>query len=368
MNKVLLLINILIPILVLILSDFESAFYFSSLSVLIISILSFLILLPYKTLVLDKEYKYFLFVSIAVLFLFIINSYNDYDKISSIIILIIMPLLYINYNLLTKNVDENFFLGLFIVITLFSFILFISSNNFFDSNQRFLGFSKSPTTFSLYYIMLFSIILFLSKNMKINIILLVLVSFLLFLTKTRTSLVVLIFIILFRYNNNIQHFSKKYFQFIFIGIIFSLPLFNYLFDNYQDLFTIYSLRDDTASSSIARISFYINQLSLLQKNSLINWTIGNGIGSSQLFFSDFSNYYKAHNDFFILIYEFGLIFSFLFLFVFYKITKNSYSIVLIIIYLFSFYHNMFSNPYLISLLLLGLNIIKNKKYEYNRIS
>ncbi|MFO0323105.1 MAG: hypothetical protein ACK504_11845, partial [Bacteroidota bacterium] len=58
-----------------------------------------------------------------------------------------------------------------------------------------------------------------------------------------------------------------------------------------------------------------------------------------------------HNDFIRLAYDFGIICTILFLFFLYRISRiNNVSFLILLLYLFSFYHNMVYDFFLISIL------------------
>ena len=116
-----------------------------------------------------------------------------------------------------------------------------------------------------------------------------------------------------------------------------------------------------------RLFYYGNQIDALSKTTLSDFLYGHGVDENSkvgISHNTFNNI-SQHNDFFVLIYDYGAIFSLVFLYIILNKVKSSFSLVMLLIYLTSFYHNMIYDYWLITLFYLSsFYNLKNKKLCY----
>lgn len=234
-----------------------------------------------------------------------------------------------------------------------------------DFSNRFSGFSSSSTTFSIYILSFFIMFIFTNKPKYIYVHFFLTFS-LIYLSQTRSVLLILIVSFgVFLCKNYINKHLRKTSFLLIISLLLTLPIASFFSNGFSFLNRYESNeRDD---STYSRLFYYGNQIDALSKTTLSDFLYGHGVDENSkvgISHNTFNNI-SQHNDFFVLIYDYGAIFSLVFLYIILNKVKSSFSLVMLLIYLTSFYHNMIYDYWLITLFYLSsFYNLKNKKLCY----
>ena len=236
-----------------------------------------------------------------------------------------------------------------------------------DASVRFSGFSISATSFSVYIVAFFIMFIFTNKPKYVYLHFL-LVFWLIYVSQTRSVLIILIVsFAVFTCRNFINNHLKKTSLLLIITLLLTLPIAS-AFSNGFNFLSRYesNQRDD---STYTRLFYYNNQVNAMSESSLLRILYGYGIDDNGKVgvVKSGSASISQHNDFFVLLYDYGIIFSILFLcFLLYKV-NSAFSLVILLIYLTSFYHNMIYDYWLITLFYLSsLSSVKTNNYVITR--
>ena len=257
---------------------------------------------------------------------------------------------------------EKFFKSFFILILTVT-LAFLLFNDF---QGRFSGFSSSATTFSVYLTLFFNGYLFSNKRKNWGFIMGMITFALLLLSGTRSTLLIFVFSILIYYKKGffIKH-KKKVLLTVTSGFIFIMPLINVLSINI-DLFKRYEGEKD--ESTYTRLSYFNNQVQEIIHSDFSQLLFGNGLNENKKVGAKLSyDSVDQHNDFFILIYDYGLLFFFLFFLIIYSFINSPLTLSVYVIYMSSFYHNMIYDIYILTFLILASCLSKSKLYENEKI-
>ena len=219
---------------------------------------------------------------------------------------------------------------------------------FYDYTDRFIGYTDSATTYSVYLICFFSGYLFTSRN-KYVFVHLLLTFFLVNLTQTRSTMLVLIVIsLVYRFRSLVLKHIKLMTIFLIVALLLLLPVAALFSDGLKIMNRYGEKEEDT--STMSRLYYYNNQIKSLSNFTYVDYIFGNGVDSSKKVNSVTKDSYEIdqHNDFFVLLYDYGAIIAGLFLYVLIVKINSAFSFVFIMIYLTSFYHNMIYDFWLIS--------------------
>jgi hypothetical protein len=320
-----------------------------------LSILMIILYLFFLKLNLSKIRVFFL--SILSISLFYLIPLILSDPIKAVFVLSFFVVLFLLDNLfeelLSSKTKKTYKLIYYIVIG-FSFLLFL-----FFKWERFSGFSSSGTTYSTYVLCLFVGFLYFEKNRNILILISILTLILVVLSETRTSLILFIAILIIRTTSKVV--SNKLNLLFYLSIISALMYYPAIvyFDN-TDLLNRYEGGVDY--SKITRISMFNNQIEALKNSDIVNFLFGNGIGENLKIGGGYANYsVDQHNDFFTLLYDFGFIFFILFFFGIKKLINTPFSLSVFLVYIFSFYHNMIFDLFIITILFLSSKHYQTKE-------
>lgn len=209
---------------------------------------------------------------------------------------------------------------------------------------RFSGFSPSPTTFTTYLLYVFTIYLFTEKSTLKLIVALAPTVFFVAVSQTRISFLLLGLILALKVFNKIV--EKRIGLFFVVTVIVAIsfyPLVTILGDSVH--FTNrYEGQQDY--STLTRLNLFSNQVNALLDGDFSQYLIGNGIGTGDMVgFANEAEGKDQHNDFFTLVYEYGIPFFLIFLLFMYRFANSVFALAIIAIYFFSFYHNMLYNLY-----------------------
>lgn len=263
----------------------------------------------------------------------------------------------------TEKFKFHFLVSFFCLLG-FTFMLFLRDASFSNIHSRFGGFSGSGTTFSTYLLSMFAIYLFLERRAKIKLAVVLVTGFLIYVSQTRISFLLLILVLTIHYGK----FSKiRKIKFLFIAIlIFCISLYPVIIlaDSYIDL-DITDRYEETDYSTYTRLNYYQNQVNALSNQNVFSLFFGNGIDAAkEVGSSVLGREVDQHNDFFTLLFDYGIIFFILFLTMLFRLVHSPLVLCVCSIYLFSFYHNMVFDIFLIFLIFLS-NRIESEESKFN---
>jgi O-antigen ligase len=154
--------------------------------------------------------------------------------------------------------------------------------------------------------------------------------------------------------------SKKKMVLVSLAIFFFVyPLYQLLLDfDFIKQFLLGRYGGGRDASFGMRYYLYIKSLELIQEASLNEFLFGQGSETARLYILELTKEDSySHNDFLRLIIDFGLIFTVLYLALIMRIAiKTNLTVVIFILYLSSFYHNMVFDFYTISCLVICANL------------
>ena len=251
-----------------------------------------------------------------------------------------------------KNFPTLLVTGLFIF---FNFALTFNSEFYvlIGDDFRFRGLSTSSNTLGIYLLINFIIFHYYSKYKLLSSLLYGLTIYSLFKANGASNLILGLFypvyLLLDRFRNRLFY--------VYLAIMMAVYPF-------IDWF----LSDILVSSSIVTRIHYSNKLfEEFWSSGIANILFGLGAGSSSLSISPMGvDYIKPHNDFLLILYDYGVFFLVFFIKIIKKLYENNpEKSFFIIIYMSSFYHNMIFNAYIIFIMLfffyVAPPILKNKK-------
>jgi hypothetical protein len=111
-------------------------------------------------------------------------------------------------------------------------------------------------------------------------------------------------------------------------------------------------------SLFSRLYYYTTQYELLKAADLTNLLVGHGAGQSSYagvtkLIGINTNKLSQHNDFFVLLYDFGLIMFLMIMGSILSLAKSPRSYMMIIVYLLGFFHNMVYDYFLLFLIFMS---------------
>lgn len=260
-----------------------------------------------------------------------------------------------------KNETSFFRKPMFFIIG-FSILLLAKS-----VDERFAGFSSSATTYSTYLLCIYCTYLFTESKKRNIVVVSIITLWLIVLSETRTSLMLFFLVLLiWTFKKSVQANLSRY---IFLAL--SLAIMYYpaviAFENI-DILNRYEGGIDYSKAT--RLAMFNNQIEALKQIDIVNFLFGYGIDENLKIGGTYLNQaIDQHNDFFALLYDFGILFFVLFFFSLYRKIVSPFSLAIFVIYIFSFYHNMIFDIYLISIFFLVSKLAtkKNKEREYTQL-
>lgn len=254
---------------------------------------------------------------------------------------------------------------LFLILLLCYILLFSPSRYSLGTQLRFIGFSSSPTVFAIVIQGVLVLALrFYSKNYLFKLLFIISSFFLVWMTKTRLNLIFFLILPFYGFIDRLNFSKRKFLLWSLVGLLILIyPLYSLFlqFDFFQDIVGFrYGGGADTSFG--LRFSLFRIGLGAIYDSSFWELLFGNGAGfSRQLVLLSFEQDILLHNDFLVLIIDFGIIFSVLFVgSLVYLGSYDGYSFLLIFLYFISFYHNMVFHPFLL-LLLFFIKYVRSQK-------
>ena len=306
--------------------------------------------------ILKRNFKKIGFIHLVLVFLVLIRSiYSEVDlfRFSFVLCFFLLPILIqmLYAPLSYRSSIKKLFKYLYLLQLYLSFFYLL----FFDFNERFEGYTNSSTTYSTYLLTFLTGYLFTKNNInKYTYIHFIPTFFLIFLSQTRTSLLILIIIFIIYYFRNFVFKHLRLTSFISItGLLLLLPLSSLFSDGFKIMNRYEENEDD--QSTMSRLYYFNNQINSLSKFSYEDYFFGKGVDSNKTVYTSTRDYNQIdqHNDFYLILYDYGIIITFLFMYCLIIKINSTFSFVFAIIYFTSFYHNMIYDFWLISFLFIS---------------
>jgi len=309
-----------------------------------------------------------LFSSFILFYIIILNYNNERVGFSSYLIvlyLIVLCFNFINIKLDISSVKKSL---TYIIITYFlvSLVLtfFPQYYGVYGLDLRYIGLSTSPTVFGIVSLMLYIVFIgFLSDNFVLKIFLYILLIYLLMVSGSRINLIVGLLIPLYLSFINYKKLFFKYNKILYLIILITLLLVYPLYSTLKVPDAVdYLNRISSGDSDRTRFYYSTILFTAIENGNLNSLFFGHGSNASLALLGDESH--KPHNDYLRIIYDYGIFFFiFFFISLFNIFKKNKYTSFLVLIYLFSFYHNMIFDMY-IFMLLFFISKLTYKRLEH----
>ena len=241
------------------------------------------------------------------------------------------------------------------VFIFISVIMLLQTSNY-TWDSRYFGFLVSPTIYSVYLDIAFILIYYLVRKKSLRFSLFFVFLALSIFTKTRINLLVFFTLPIILHLIEHEILSKKKIVVVFICVlVFVYPLYQFLLEfELPKQFLLGRYTDERDASFGFRYYLYLSSIDFLNQSSLTEFLFGHGSEAARLYILDLTDEDAfCHNDFLRLTIDFGIVFVSLFVFAIFKLCiKSSLSVLVGLVYLSSFYHNMVYDFYVISFLVL----------------
>lgn len=337
--------------------------YFIFLSPLLL-IISLAQLIFFKKIDLSRNY---LFTYYLVIFLLILANFNLNELSFSLYLVFIFFLTLLNLFINTEIEISKYYIyirGIIIIYFFTSLVLtFLPQYSSLLGNEyRYTGIWISPTVCGISSLIYYTTFLNCSskKDTLMRGCLYIILMVLLVLAKSRLNIFLGILLPFYFYfissKSLILHKRKLFLSFVFISILF-YPIYQYT------KISSFDTRLNAADSDASRLAYSVLLLDDFKSSSFIEKVFGHNANSSV---SLLGGSIKPHNDFLRIVYDYGVVFLFLYMFILYYYYKSSkYMSFVIVIYIFSFYHNMIFDFFLLIYLILMHSVLKlnNKNYK-----
>lgn len=239
-----------------------------------------------------------------------------------------------------------------------SIILLGSEWAYIDDGLRYRGFSLSPTHYSVYMVLAWAMTMLLRIPVAVKFAISCSMIFFIFISETRLSYFLVLIILIVCVLHQAGIFAHRIFRTIFfttyaVTIALAYPL--YAMVSKLGIFGL-SRYDEVDLSYEARAQFSNELLSSVSEGSWWNIIAGAGDGASRAeIITSFGYDYLPHNDFLLLLYDYGVLGLLTVMgTIIFLATRNTSTLVVGIVYITSFYHNMlYSYAFIILLMIFG---------------
>lgn len=339
-----------------------SLYYFTPLTLLF-----FVLNTGRKSIAILKENSFNLLLLGTILALIIINTDDArYSK----------PLLFfvyvINFYLLSLTLvfreNPKLIWYTFLVFSVLSVLFLFKKERYLDGD-RYFSFLLSPTVYSVYAEVILILYLYHVKNLRKRIFIFLVAGVFIFITKTRLNLFFYISIPFLLYYFENYRVSKLKVLLVYIFCLNMLyPIYSYLVTFEFGKSALVTTRYEDGRDSSFGLRNYLNSITyqeFIYKTDLAEKLFGKGTEQSRKMIIKKLKYdLFTHNDFIRFTYDFGIICTLLFLLFLYRVSLNNYiAFILLLLYLFSFYHNMIYDFFLISVFLYYAGIKKHTQTD-----
>ncbi len=287
--------------------------------------------------------KSILFISV---FLNLIVHYNNTNASTLFIFVFWSLFIFFDKPYLKDYYNPRLMIYVVFFVILYSFIG-LDSISLNDQMLRFHGFTGTATTFSTIVLTLYVFGLYTSRNKILLISLFSLSLLLIIASQTRTSLLLFLLLnLIYFFRGFIKTKYLKIFYILSLVFVLSMPVVSAIFSANSMSEMISRGEDGEDASLTSRNYFYLMQFNALVNMDFADVVFGTGINKS-LFIDGDLDESDPHNDFFKLVFDYGVLYLIaFFIFIRQKIV-NLYTLSIVIIYFFSFYHNMMYSVFFI---------------------
>lgn len=273
---------------------------------------------------------------------------------------------------LKLSINKKLLQKFFFLLLLLSFLFLPSEDRYFD--HRYFSFLLSPTVFSVYTEVFLILFLCFSENRQLKIALFLLAGFFIILTKTRLNLLFYVMIPIMVYYS--EKFYKSKFKIVLIYLVslnLLYPIYNYIIQSEFGKSSLVTTRYESGRDASFGLRNYLNSfvyIDYMKNSTLPEKILGRGSEMSRMILiNKMGQDVLPHNDFIRFTLDFGLLATIVFIVFLYRIARKNYvSLILLLLYLFSFYHNMIYDFFLIALIVYFSNINVNEQSEENLIA
>lgn len=250
--------------------------------------------------------------------------------------------------------DKKLITGFVTIFTLLSFIFLLSDNRYITG--RYTGFLSSPTVYSVYLEVFLILSLYFIKRTSVKAVLFLVAGFFVLLTKTRLNIFFYFSIPLIIYY--LERWNPDKFKIILVFIV-TLNLVYPIYERLSKTETAGKLlvsRYEGQRDASFGLRLYMNNALLEDykaNSNLFQKVFGRGTETSRKIMEEkLGKDWPPHNDFLRFTVDFGLLATILYLVILFRIARNNnLSFVLLLLYLFSFYHNMIYDFLLVALII-----------------
>lgn len=307
-------------------------------------------------------------LAIVLLVLFNTNDLRYSKPFVFFIFVFNIYLLSLSLKLKVNNKLIQILLGVLLLLSLF----FLSRPERY-TDDRYTSFLLTPTVYSVYTEIFLILFLFYSRQTRLKIVVFVIVGLFILMTKTRLNMFFYITIPFMLFYLSRMKGAKLQILVIYIICLNSLyPIYSLLIKSEAGQSSLVSSRYEDGRDASFGLRNYLNDFTYeeyISNSTTFQKLFGKGTEASRkVIISKMDMDALPHNDFIRFTMDFGLVASFLFLIFLYRIArKNSVSFVLLLLYLFSFYHNMIYDFFLIALIIYFGNVEEKEEFQENNI-
>ena len=306
----------------------------------------------------------------AIMVIVLLNT-NDLRYSKPLVFFIFVCSFYVLSLTLKFNVNNKLIQNFFVFLLLLSIIFLGNDERYLD--DRYCAFFISPTVYSVYTEAFLILFLCFSKSPRLKIGIFLIAGFFILLTKTRLNLFFYFTIPIMIYY--LDKFYKSKFKIVLIYIIclnLLYPIYSFIVKSELGKSSLVTSRYDDGRDASFGLRNYLN--TFVYKEYISNSTpfqkiFGRGTEMSRKVMVDkMGQDILPHNDFIRFTLDFGLLCTLLYLIFLYRIAKSNYvSLLLFLLYLFSFYHNMIYDFFLVALIIYFSHVKKEIVMEKNII-
>jgi hypothetical protein len=330
---------------------FELSYSFSLFYFMPLTVLFFVLNLGPKSKQILRENRINLFLLGGILLIIICRT-DDLRYSKPLLFFIYLTSFYLLSLTIVFRENKPLIRWIFILFCILSVVFIRDPNRYLEGN-RYFAFLVSPTVYSVYFEVVLLIFLYQVKDLKKRIFIFLFAGFFIVITKTRLNLFFYIsipFLLYFFENYRLTRWKVLLIYILCLNLLY--PIYSYLVTFDVGKATLVASRYGSGYDSSFGLRNYLNYLTYEQFNDHNLWEQLFGKGTEQarkMIIERMNADLFTHNDFIRFAYDFGIICAVLFLVFLYRISLNHYiSFLMLLLYLFSFYHNMIYDFFLIS--------------------
>lgn len=294
-------------------------------------------------------------VLLGCVFIIILLNTNDVRYLKPLLFIVYLINLYLLSLTINFKENEKLIKYAFVSFVILS-VLYLGYSHRYLDGDRYFAFLISPTVYSVYAEVFLILLIYIIKKPSVKFVVFIIAGIFIVISKTRLNLVFYISIPFLIYLLENVKVSKLRVVLVYIFCLNMLyPIYSFLVQFDFGKKSLVSSRYESGRDSSFGLRNHINYLvynEYLNKTSVGEKLFGKGSEEARkLVLKKIKYDIFPHNDFIRLAYDFGIICTILFLIFLYRISRiNNVSFLILLLYLFSFYHNMVYDFFLISIL------------------